>query len=164
MSHPSGLSTDQVEEYLHRTYTRVDGLWFVIAEERYGFDAALALDEAVWKALPKIQARLLQQQLSLTRDLSGLARALQAKLALDRYDFDLSAAAECAVVTIRSCPWRELIMQSGRAQTAERIGGVICGVELPAFAREFNCSCSGAPQRRLCRDGANCVFHFTPKA
>ena len=69
MAHPSGLTPAQIEDYLYRSYTRADGLWFVLTEEKYGFDAALALNEAVWKVLPKIQARLLQEHLNLARDL-----------------------------------------------------------------------------------------------
>lgn len=160
MEHPSGLSPEQVEEYLYRSYTRVDGLWFVLAEERYGFDAALALDESVWKVMPKIQARLLQEQLDLTKDMAGLTVALRAKLALDRYDFEINENVSGIAITLSGCPWHELIVRSGRAHLAERIGGVICGIEFPVFAQEFNCSCSGAPELRLCRDGGNCCFRF----
>ena len=162
MADSSGLTPEQVAEYLYRSYTRVDGLWFVLAEERYGFDAALALDEAVWKVMPKIQARLLQQQLDLTRDAAGLARALKAKLALDRYGFGINQTADRIEVTLSTCPWHDLIVRSGRAHLAERIGGVICGIEFPVFAREFGCSCSGPAEQRLCRDGANCRFDFRP--
>lgn len=160
MSHPSGLTPQQLEEYLYRSYTRVDGLWFVLTEERHGFDAALALDEAVWKVLPKIQARLLQQQVNLAPNLEGLIRALQAKLTLDRYQFQLHQTGGGLAVTLSACPWHELIVRSGRKHIAERIGGVICGVELPVFAKEFNCSCSGAPEQRLCRNGKPCCFSF----
>jgi hypothetical protein len=160
MPHPSGLTPEQIEDYLYRSYTRADGLWFVLAEERYGFEAALALDEAVWKVLPKIQARLLQKQLNLARDLEGLGRALKAKLTLDKYEFSLSPTATGVAITLSACPWHELIVRSGRAHLAERIGGVICGIEFPVFAQEFNCSCSGAPEERLCRNGGRCVFRF----
>jgi hypothetical protein len=162
MSHPSGLTPEQIEDYLYRSYTRVDGLWFVLAEERYGFNAALALDEAVWKAMPKIQARLLQQHLNLTRDLAGLARALKAKLTVDRYEFSMSETSAQLQVTFTTCPWHDLIVRSGRAQLSERIGGVICGNEFPVFAREFGCSCSAPSEQRLCRDGASCSFCFEP--
>ncbi len=161
MTHPSGLSPEQLEEYLYRSYTRVDGLWFVLAEERYGFDAALALDEAVWKVMPKIQARLVQQQLNLSRDLAGLARGLNAKLTIDRYRFAIAQTAEGLEVTFSSCPWHDLMVRSGRAHLAERIGGVICAIEFPVFAREFGCACSAPPEQRLCREGAPCSFRFS---
>jgi hypothetical protein len=35
------LQDKDVREYFHRSYTAVDGLWFVKVEEKYGFDKAL---------------------------------------------------------------------------------------------------------------------------
>ncbi len=162
MPHPSGLTSEQIADYLHHSYTRVDGLWFVIAEERFGFDAALALDEAVWKVLPKLQARLLRKQLNLLPDITGLKPALNAKLTLDRYEFELRETDTGLEAVLGRCPWHELIVRSGRTHIADRVGGVVCSVELPVFAREFNCSCATPCEDRLCRNGAKCVFRFEP--
>jgi len=160
MKHPSGLSTGQVADYLYHSYTRVDGLWFVCTEKQFGFDAALALDKAVWQVLPKIQARRLREDLKLSQNLSGLSCALKAKLTLDRYEFRITQTKGEVVVRLSACPWHELILRSGRGHLAERIGGVICNIELPVFAREFGCTCTGVSQQRLCCDGRNCVFRF----
>ncbi len=160
MAHPSRLTPVQVEEYLYRSYTRVDSLWFVLTEERSGFEAALELDKAVWQVLPKIQARLLKEQLEIGPDLSGLTKALAAKLTLDRYRFELNQTARRVALTVSGCAWHELIVRSGRKAIAERIGGVICAIEFPAFAREFECSCSGPGDQRLCRSGGKCRFEF----
>jgi hypothetical protein len=162
MKHPSGLTARQVADYLHHSYTRVDGLWFVCAEKQFGFDAALALDESVWRVLPKIQARRLREDLRLERNLKGLSCALKAKLTLDRYEFRITQTKGEVVVRLSACPWHELILRSGRGHLAERIGGVICNIELPVFAREFNCTCAGVSESRLCCDGRNCVFRFLP--
>ena len=40
-------------EYLRRSYTAVDGLWFVKLEERFGFDTALQIDQEVWLVAAK---------------------------------------------------------------------------------------------------------------
>lgn len=45
-------------------------------EEALGFDQALKLDEAVWRVLPKIQARTLKGMLNLKDGLADLKRAL----------------------------------------------------------------------------------------
>ena len=55
------LSSQQVAEYFSRSYRAVDGLWFMKVEEKLGFDAALELDNEVWKVMPKIQARMIKQ-------------------------------------------------------------------------------------------------------
>ncbi len=49
------LTDQQAAEYFHRSFTAVDGLWFMKVEEKHGFDAALEIDNEVWKVLPKIQ-------------------------------------------------------------------------------------------------------------
>ena len=54
------LSNRQIAEYFHRSYTAVDGLWFMKVEEKYGFDVALDIDNEVWKVFAKMQARLLK--------------------------------------------------------------------------------------------------------
>jgi hypothetical protein len=46
------LDEKQISELWHRSYTAVDGLWFMKVEERYGFEAALDLDDEVWKGQP----------------------------------------------------------------------------------------------------------------
>ena len=54
------LTDVQIAEYYHRSFSVVDGLWFMKIEERYGFEAALDIDSEVWKVVPKIQARKLK--------------------------------------------------------------------------------------------------------
>jgi len=41
------LTDQQICDYSHRSYKAVDGLWFMKAEEKYGFIAALDIDKEV---------------------------------------------------------------------------------------------------------------------
>ena len=75
------LTDEQKAEYFRRSYTAVDGLWFMKVEEKRGFEEALQLDEAVWKVLPKIQARTIKAMLNLCSGLDGLQEAIAARLA-----------------------------------------------------------------------------------
>ena len=59
------LTEEQKTEYFRRSYTAADGLWFMMVEERLGFEQALQIDEAVWKVLPKIQARTMKGMMHL---------------------------------------------------------------------------------------------------
>jgi hypothetical protein len=52
------LTDRQIADYFHRSYTAVDGLWFMKVEAACGFDTALDIDTGVWKVMPKIQARM----------------------------------------------------------------------------------------------------------
>ena len=74
------LTDEQKAEYFRRSYTAVDGLWFMMVEEKYGFETALELDEFVWKVLPKIQARTIKAMMNLPTGLKGLQEAVAARL------------------------------------------------------------------------------------
>ena len=47
-------SDECLAEFLHRSYTAVDGLWFVKVEESSDFDHALELDRQAWAIMPKL--------------------------------------------------------------------------------------------------------------
>ena len=51
------LTDQQATEYFHRSFTAVDGLWFMKVEEKHGFEAALEIDNEVWEVLPRIRAQ-----------------------------------------------------------------------------------------------------------
>ena len=67
----SDLTEEQKTEYFRRSYTAVDGLWFMKVEERMSFEQALQIDEAVWRVLPKIQARALKAMMDLPAGLAS---------------------------------------------------------------------------------------------
>jgi len=54
-----------ITEYLRRSYSAVDGLWFMMVEKEFSFDDALKIDESVWGVLPKIQSRKAKELLCL---------------------------------------------------------------------------------------------------
>ena len=81
------LSSQQVADYFNRSYNAVDGLWFMKVEEKYGFDAALDLDNEVWKVMPKIQARRIKSFLGLKNGSDALFEGLVTKLELEGFKF-----------------------------------------------------------------------------
>ena len=81
------LSDKQIAEYFHRSYTKVDGLWFMKIEEKYGFDAALDIDNEVWKVFSKIQARLLKSLGKTGDGIDALFECLTTRLALEGSEF-----------------------------------------------------------------------------
>ena len=110
------LTDEQKTEYFRRSYTAVDGLWFMKVEERLGFDEALRLDEAVWKVLPKIQARALKGMMHLPGGLEGLEQALSARLALEGFEYEIEPRSEGFAVIVKRCPWHDLMIKSGRGE------------------------------------------------
>jgi len=81
------LGCQQISEYFHRCYKAVDGLWFMKIEEKIGFDAALDVDNEVWKVMPKIQAGMIKSMLKLNNGSDALFKGLTTKLELEGFKF-----------------------------------------------------------------------------
>ena len=167
------LTEEQKTEYFRRSYSAVDGLWFMMVEERLGFEQALQIDEAVWKVLPKIQARTLKGMMHLQGGLADLEEALSVRLALEGFDFEMEGREGGFAVIVKRCPWHDIMVKSGREQLSERVSELICRAENSVWASEF----SGAGEKgeaagkgqeigfereeRICRGEGRCVLRFT---
>jgi hypothetical protein len=170
------LTDEQKSEYFRRSYTAVDGLWFMKVEEKLGFEETLQLDEAVWKILPKIQARTLKSIMHLPGGLAGLEQALSARLALEGFEFKMEPQEDGLAVIVKRCPWHDIMIKSGRGALSERVSDIICQVENSVWASEF-CGEKGMPddgkvregesqkivferEERICRGEKRCVLRF----
>ena len=167
------LTDEQKTEYFRRSYTAADGLWFMKVEERLGFEQALQIDEAVWKVLPKIQARTLKGMMHLQGGLADLKEALAARLALEGFDFEMEPQENGFAVIVKRCPWHDIMIKSGRKQLSERVSDLICRAENSVWASEFSgageeSEAAGKGQEigfereeRICRGEGRCVLRFT---
>jgi hypothetical protein len=169
------LTEEQKTEYFRRSYTAVDGLWFMKIEEGLGFDFALKIDEAVWSILPKIQARTLKSMMDLNDGIDDLMKALSTRFVLEGYDFLMQRKEDGLMITVFGCPWHQAMVKSGREGLSERVSNVICRVENETWAREFspagkkvdNADCSEViefgRESRLCRGEGKCRLWFERK-
>ncbi len=156
------LSERQISEYLHRSYTAVDGLWFMKLEERFGFDTALALDQAVWGVLPKIQARKLKELTGRRQGLEDLRYCFGLKLELDGFRFTIEALDQgdgFRVITER-CPWHEKMIAAGRTDLSGNVGDCICPTEYGVWAEEFGPGIVFGLGERLCDGHRRCILTF----
>lgn len=153
------LTDKQVADYFRRSYTAVDGLWFMKVEERYGFDAALMLDEAVWRVQPKIQARAIKSMAGLESGLAGLYEGITTRLALEGFEFAAEKDAEGFKVFIKRCPWHDLMKKSGRGKLSGTISNIICDVENTTWAHEFGVE-KFDREARICSGSTKCILHF----
>lgn len=167
----SGLTEEQKTEYFRRSYTAVDGLWFMKVEEWLGFEEALRLDEAVWKVLPKIQARALKGMMHLQGGLADLEQALSARLALEGFEYEMQPREGGFAVIVKRCPWHDIMIKSGRGNLSERVSDLICRVENSVWASEFSQGKGEAKEgegreigfereERICRGAQRCVLRF----
>ncbi|MBM3189773.1 MAG: hypothetical protein FJZ90_13730 [Chloroflexi bacterium] len=156
------LSERDAIAFFRRSYTAVDGLWFMKVEERLGFEAALEIDAAVWQVVPKIQARALQAMTGQQRGLDALCACLTAKLDWESYRYETvwreDHSALCIV--IHECPWRDLLRKSGREHLAAAVGQRICNTEYAVWAREFGEALHFELGRCLCCGEGVCELWF----
>ncbi len=75
--------------------------------------------------------------MNLPSGLAGLEQALSARLALEGFDFDITRQDEAVEVAVRSCPWHQIMIKSGRGALSERVSEVICRVENSFWSLEF---------------------------
>ena len=153
MSH---LTNQQLIEFFHRSYKASDGLWFIKIEEKYGFDAALAIDKEVWKVMPKIQARMIKAMLENV----SLLESLKTKLSLEGFKFTVEQKENGFQIQINNCPWHNLMVKSGREKYSEKVGTTICNVEYSVWASEFDENMRFTLQTQKCKDSEHCLLNF----
>ncbi len=130
-------------------------------EERYGFDTALDIDDEVWKVLPKIQARGLKSLAETSDTIEGLRDALELKLDLEGFSFEVAEEPEGFAVTISRCPWHDAMVRSGRRHLSGRVGTRICNSEYTTWASEFGGGIRFELGEQICEGSDRCVLKFS---
>ena len=154
------LTNKQIIEYFHRSYKAADGLWFMKAEEKLGFNAALELDKEVWKVMPKIQARMIKSMLGEGDGETALLESLKAKLSLEGFKFKVEKREDGFRIQISDCPWHNLMVKSGREKLSEQVGTAICNVEYPVWASEFSENVRFTLVTQKCKGAECCALEF----
>ncbi len=156
------MDSAKIAEYFKRSYTAVDGLWFIKLEERYGFETALELDNEVWKVFPKLQARFLKAAGNLDDGLDTLLECLSTKLKLEDFKFDVETLDSSGgfEITISDCPWHNKMLKSGREQLSGRVGSLICNTEYSVWASEFGDNIEFNLKEQICEGAPRCALHF----
>ena len=156
------LTDRQIGEYFKRSYTAVDGLWFMKVEEQYGFDTALDIDDEVWKVMPKIQARKLKSMGGLENGLDALHECLITKLTLDGFEYTSEQLDDGGAlrITLSECPWHNIMIKSGRGNLSEKVGTRICNTEYRVWAAEFGENIYFELNDQICRGRKSCTLVF----
>ena len=156
------LTDKQISEYFKRSYTAVDGLWFMKVEDIYGFDPALDIDDEVWKVMPKIQARKLKSIGGSTEGLDGLRQCLTTKLTLDGFAFkaEQSDNDRSLKIILSECPWHNIMIKAGREHLSGPVGSRICTTEYQVWAAEFGDDIKFELGDQICEGQDYCILLF----
>ncbi len=152
-------------EYLRRSYTAVDGLWFMMVEDQFSFDKALELDTEVWKVLPKIQARKVKEMLSLKgRGIADFLKAIDVKFQAEEYIYNIETKNDEFIrLVIDRCPWIEILKKAKREHLASVISNAICPTELGVWLREFDLNMELDNRMSFCNGENQCIWDFRKK-
>ena len=156
------LTDEQADNFFHRCYAAVDGLWCMEVEERYGFETALEIDNAVWQVFPKIQARKLKELTKLGNGIETLRECLTTKLSLEGYSYKAENIDDRGgfQITIAQCPWHNITVDSGREKLSSRVGNAICTTEYSVWASEFGDDIRWEQLCRLYEGSETCMIQF----
>jgi hypothetical protein len=154
------MTDRQIADFFRRSYTAVDGLWFMKAEEKHGFDATLNLDDEVWKVFPKVQARMLRDMGKMGSGMDGLCECFTTKLSIEGFQFDVEKRNDGFSVSISRCPWHDAMVKSGREALSGKVGARICGTEYSVWAAEFGQGIRFRRKSEICTGGERCVLEF----
>jgi hypothetical protein len=156
------LTGEQAADFFRRCYAAVDGLWCMKVEERYGFETALEIDNAVWQVFPKIQARKLKELTGMDNGIEALRECFTTKLSLEGYSYKVENLDDKGSfqITIEGCPWHDIMVDSGRKELSPRVGNAICTTEYSAWATEFGDNIRWEQQCRLCEGSETCIVCF----
>ena len=159
------LSDADRARYFQRSFVAADGLWFMKIEEKRGFDEALDTDCAVWKVMPKIQARTLKSLTGLERGLEALHGCLATKLELEGFRYESRREGDRAfIISITGCPWYDALVKADRTHIAAKIGKCLCTAEYAVWAREFGDTIVFEMLDYLCGGADCCVLKFREEA
>ena len=147
--------------YFQRSYIAADGLWFMKIEEKHGFDEALETDCAVWRVMPKIQARFLKSLTRMEQGLNALHECLTTKLDLEGFRFETQWDSDrMFIISIWWCPWYDALVKADRTHIAAKIGKCICTAEYSVWAREFGETIMFEMLDYLCAGSRCCMMKF----
>jgi hypothetical protein len=155
------LNDEEKIGYLKRSYSTVDGLWFMKVEDSFDFEKALEIDNEVWKVVPKVQARFLKTALGVDKGLEALEQCFTEKLRLDDIEFNVERTQNVLTIVISRCHWHDLMVKSNRKNLSPRVGETICNTEYSVWAQEFGENISFTMLSRICGGGRECVIRFS---
>lgn len=146
-----------------RNLWRVDGLYFLGIEQKFGTEAATQIDTDCWKLLGKLEARELRTLLRLEKnDIPALMYALRnTSWSLYQEEKQVETSPSQGIYRITKCQVQE-------ARIAKSLGVFPCKnvrfSYLKAFTQEFNpniiVSCRAAPPDQR-RENIWCEWEFT---
>lgn len=117
-----GLTPQDIEELRLGAITAIDGLWFLAAENKLGFEEALELDLEVWRNYGLVMAKRLSRRLGIdlgegqAADLATVRAIMEGICEIDGTEAAGEIKGGQIVFTVDRCSWWENLSRSGRTK------------------------------------------------
>lgn len=115
------INREQMDALRMGAMTAIDGLWFMAAETKLGFEAALELDMEVWKNYGMVMLKRVAKAMGIgvdpenPPDLETLGALMEALCDIDGTECKTEVIDEDnAVLTVPRCSWWENLTRAGR--------------------------------------------------
>jgi hypothetical protein len=96
---------------------RVDGLYFLGIEEKFGMEAATEIDTKCWEYLAEIEAKSIKKMFMLDGNLEGLAKALRfTSWALDHPSKEIEIKENILIFRVTDCHTQKVRREKGLKQ------------------------------------------------
>ena len=146
----SHIPQEQLADVFSRSITTMDGLWFLAAEKKFGFDAALELGVEVWEKLGTIQARRMVRAFDIKEEnpVHALIRALQVDSVCCVYlpEITILDNGSKAVFCLTDCPPQKARIRDGKSEfPCKQVGIAFFNAYARVFDPKIKMTCLACP-------------------
>jgi|GEM_PF-417820 len=161
----SSLSAQRDIELLKKMYMLVDGLWFRLVENKFGYAAALELDNEVWTEFAKRVATRIKKMYGIEgEDPSSIFETIEVRWKLEGWNYEVvkKSDEECIVKVLR-CPWVDGLRKADRYSIIPDICSKICINLYREWTRAINPNVSFERDSEIGLGGNFCLFKWKLK-
>ena len=168
MEHLRDLSREELLKLLDicaKNWLAHDGCWFLAAEEKYGMEAAMALDGASWERFSPIEAQRIMEAFGIPKGggLDALARALGYRMyaCINRQACERPAA-DTLIYKMIDCRVQSARQRKGLPSfPCKRIGEIEYSRFAQAVDARIRTRCIQCPPDPVWRGDCACAWEFT---
>ena len=141
-----------------RLFFAIDGLWFLIVEEEYGYEASLKVDVKVWERYGRIEAKRIMRFFGIVESgIPAIIKVIRLSPVWLGLEWELSEITDDrAVVRVTRCPALEAMEKAGRTRfvcepvDTAYISGLAKAVEPRALVQCLKVPPRESPQDTCC--------------
>ncbi|MFC1974626.1 DUF6125 family protein [Chloroflexota bacterium] len=145
----SQVPVEKLVELFSRSAYTLDGLWFTLLEERYGYDVALDIDIEVWRKFSLIHGKRLLQTFTINEDnpLQAIVRLLRVDPFMFIYKPQIVVLTDSkAVLRCTDCPPQKARIKDGRGEfSCKPVGTALLNSYTAAVDPRIKLSCLVCP-------------------